>query len=82
MNKHMSHWSVAEEVIREACKRFNHDDRDLPEIRDAVINERWPACGNGGVAMAQRRTREAVYWCIREYYRPDDHSPEPTGMRN
>ena len=64
---------LAIEVIDAAYQRYlagEHDD--LPANRDAVIAERWPCRGTGGVAMAQRQTVAKVRAAIREFYEPSE----------
>jgi hypothetical protein len=37
---------------------------------DAVLNERWPTRGGGGVSMANRLTIRKVRAAINEFYEP------------
>lgn len=71
---------LAREVIAKACQMYTDGTgpADLAKCREAVLNIRWPVRGSGGVAQANLRTQREVSEAIREFYAPDDHSPEPT----
>jgi hypothetical protein len=67
----MSHYDIlAREVIIKAIeRRYAGMTGDLNDF-DAVIAERWPCHGKGGVAMSQRQTVAKVRAAIREFYTP------------
>jgi hypothetical protein len=66
---------IALEVIDAACER--RDERGVAPFEE-VMQERWPS-GPGGVGHAHARTRATIRALIREFYTPNDWSPEPTG---
>jgi hypothetical protein len=62
---------LAREVIDKAIAR--HYAGEGPSDRmdfDAVLNERWPTRGGGGVSMANRLTIRKVRAAINEFYEP------------
>ena len=67
----MNHYDIlAREVITEAIKRrYSGMTGEINDF-DAVIADRWPCRGNGGVAMSQRQTASKVRAAIREFYEP------------
>ena len=69
----MSHYDIlAREVISKAIeRRYAGMTGDLNDF-DAVIAERWPCHGTGGVAMSQRQTAGKVRAAIREFYEPSE----------
>lgn len=69
----MSHYDIlAREVIRKAIeRRYAGETGDLNDF-DAVIADRWPCRGNGGVAMSQRQTVAKVRAAIQEFYIPPE----------
>lgn len=69
---------LAREVIDMAAANYRNGMGPADRLDfEAVIRDRWDARGTGGVAMANRRTIRGVEAAIREFYEPDDHSPEP-----
>lgn len=69
----MYDFRLAESVIDEAARLSDGSGMNF----EAVIWQRWPAT-KGGIGRAHGRLRETVRASIREYYSPQDWSPEPT----
>jgi len=68
----MSHYDIlAREVIDKAIQRRYAGETEENDF-DAVIAERWPCHGTGGVAMSQRQTVAKVRAAIREFYTPSE----------
>lgn len=69
----MSHYDIlAREVISKAIeRRYAGMSGDLNDF-DAVIADRWPCNGTGGVAMSQRQTVVKVRAAIQEFYTPSE----------
>jgi hypothetical protein len=62
---------IATEVIAKAAR--NYAAGFGPEDRldfDAVLKDRFPCNGGGGVSMANARTRTRIQAAIREFYEP------------
>jgi hypothetical protein len=69
----MSHYDIlAREVISKAIeRRYAGETGDLNDF-DAVLADRWPCRGTGGVAMSQRQTVAKVRAAIQEFYTPSE----------